>query len=253
MKQEKIAISIDPLLLREVERTIDGITIRSRSQAIEHLLRKALQGNVTTAVILAGGKKGEEKAMRLHNGQPVLQSLIQWMSQYGIRRFIITLDANERRIRDYFRDGSRFNVNISYLLEKEPSGTAGALYGCLSLIDSTFIVANCDSLFRFDLSSLILHNMRSGRLVTIAVKESGEIDKYGTVEMEGDEIRNFHEKSRHAPSHIINTGLYVMNVGVFNYVPEKGMLEKDVFPKLASIGKLGGYVFTSEWKDMERI
>lgn len=252
MKQKKIAISIDPQLLRDVERTIDGNSVRSRSQAIEVLLKKALQGNVTMAVILAGGKNGEGKAMRLHNGRPVLQSLIEWMSHYGVRKFIITLNSGERRVRSYFGDGSRFNVKIYYLLEQRPSGTAGALKGCRSIIDSTFVVANCDSLFRFDLSSMILHHTRGGKLVTLAVKESTQTSDYGTVEMEGGDVRGFFEKSAHAPSRIISTGLYVMSIGVFDHLPEKGMLEKDVFPKLASQGKLGGFVFTSEWKDTER-
>ncbi|MEM3363902.1 MAG: sugar phosphate nucleotidyltransferase [Candidatus Micrarchaeia archaeon] len=253
MKQEKIAISIDPQLLREVERTIDGKEVRSRSQAIELLLRKALRGNVTTAVILAGGPKGEEKAMRLHNGHPVLQSLIKWMAQYGINRFIITLDSKEQRIREYFGDGSRFNVKIYYLLEQKPSGTAGALHGCRQLVGLTFIVANADSLFGFDLPSMVLQHERSGKVATIAVRESSLASEYGTVEMEGNDILGFHEKTKKSRSNIISTGLYVMGADIFEYLPVIGSLERDVFPLLASQGRLGGFVFTSEWKDVERL
>ncbi|MCX8205633.1 MAG: sugar phosphate nucleotidyltransferase [Candidatus Micrarchaeota archaeon] len=253
MKQEKIAITIDPLLLREVEKTIDGNTIKNRSQAIELLLRKALGGDLTTAVMLAGGPHGEAKAMRLYEGRPVLHNLISWLSSYGIHRFIVALDKKEKSIRNYFGDGSRFGVKILYLVESEPSGTAGAIKGCQPLIDSTFAVANCDSIFGLDVQQMFLYHKRSGRLVTMAVKESIATAKYGTVHMEGDNVKSFHEKSASAPSRLINTGFYIMGPEVFRHIPDSGLLERDIFPKLAQQGLLGGYVFTSEWKDLEEM
>ncbi len=251
MKQEKIAISIDPLLLKEVEKTIDGTHVRNRSQAIELLVRKALGGKVATAIILAGGRRGEVKAMRLYNGKPVLHRLIEWMSLYGITMFIIAVDKNEKRIRRYFGDGSHFGVRIFYLLEPVPTGTAGAVHSCRSLVHSDFIVANCDSIFSLDIPMMVAYHRRNGKLVTMAVKEHITTSKYGTVEMEGDTVKGFYEKSASAPSRIINTGLYVMSRESFRYIPSKGMLERDVFPALAKAGKLGGFVFTSEWKDLE--
>ncbi|MGB9635540.1 MAG: hypothetical protein ACPL0A_03615, partial [Candidatus Micrarchaeia archaeon] len=124
MKQVKIAISIDPKILSDVENTIDGVNIRNRSQAIAHLLRKALQNETSTAVILAGGKHGEEKAMRQFKGKPVIQHLMEWMRKYGINNFVIAISASDNSIRKYFGDGSRLNSRIFYLLETIPTGTA---------------------------------------------------------------------------------------------------------------------------------
>jgi len=253
MKQEKIAISIDPILLGEVEGTIDGVLIRNRSQAIEALLRKAIGRGVSTAVILAGGPHGEGKAMRAYAGKPVMQHIIEWMSRHGIRRFIVAIDENERKIRSHFEDGSRLGVRMFYLLESVPAGTAGAIFGCRSLLDAPFVVANCDSIFSFNLSGMFSYHAKSGKLVTMAVKESITTSKYGTVDMEGGEIRGFYEKSKQVTTNMINTGLYVMSPEVFAHLPETGTLEHNVFPKLAAQGLLGGYVFTSEWKDLERL
>lgn len=253
MKQAKIAISIDPKLLQEVEKTIDGISIKSRSQAIEYLLRKSLSGGVSTAVILAGGNYGEDKAMRRLMGKPVLQHLIEWMRGYGIDNYLIAISAGETSIRAYFGDGRRFNTKLTYLLESIPTGTAGAVSGSRSIVGQTFIVANCDSIFDFNLSNMISHHLKSGKHVTIAVKETDNPSEYGSVQMEGNDIIGFHEKSVRAPSKIVSVGLYIMNREVFSYLPNKGSLEELVFPRLARERMINGYIFTSKWKDTERL
>ncbi len=252
MKQTKIAISIDPYILGEIEKRIDGNAIKNRSQAIEYLLRKALLSNASTAIILAGGDRGEDKAMRTHDGKPILEHLIKWMLGYGIHKFVIALRSDESRIRAYFGDGSKFNANILYLLESNPVGTAGAVKACMSLVGPVFIVANCDSIFGFNLIRMLDYHNKLGKVATIAVREKQNPSEYGCVEMEGYEITSFSEKQKHASTRIVNTGLYIMNKQVKDFLPDEGMLERDVFPVLASKGALAGYMFTSEWMDTER-
>jgi len=253
MKVEKIAISIDPYLLREIESKVDGVYIKSRSQAIEYLLRKALAGDINTAFLLAGGIYGEKKAMEIYNGKPSIVNLIEWMRNYGINKFIISVNYNENLIRKTLGDGSQYGIKISYLLESSPCGTAGAVRGAKNLLNSPFIVANCDSSFGFDLSSLLSYHKKMSGTVTLAVRETTKPTEYGVVEMEGDNIISFKEKPSSSKTNLVSTGIYVFNPSVLALLPEHGMLERDVFPYLANKNQLKGYIFTSKWDDLERL
>ncbi len=253
MKVEKIAISIDPYLLREIESKIDGVYIKSRSQAIEYLLRKALSGDVNTAFLLAGGIFGEKKAMNVHNGKPSIVNLIEWMKDNGIERFIISVSYNENLIRKTLGDGSNYGVKISYLLESSPCGTAGAVKGAKNMLNSPFIVANCDGMFNFDLSSLLSYHKKMSGIVTLAIRETKTPTEYGVVEMEGDNIISFNEKPSSSKTNLVSTGIYVFNPSVLSLLPDTGMLERDVFPFLAHKNQLKGYIFTSRWEDLERL
>jgi NDP-sugar pyrophosphorylase family protein len=216
MKVEKIAISIDPYLLREIESKIDGVYIKSRSQAIEYLLRKALSGDVNTA-------------------------------------FLLSVNYNENLIRKTLGDGSNYGVKISYLLESSPCGTAGAVKGAKNMLNSPFIVANCDGMFNFDLSSLLSYHKKMSGIVTLAIRETKTPTEYGVVEMEGDNIISFNEKPSSSKTNLVSTGIYVFNPSVLSLLPDTGMLERDVFPFLAHKNQLKGYIFTSRWEDLERL
>ena len=90
----------------------------------------------STAVILAGGRgtriqksfPGVAKPMVPIAGKPVLQHIIETYSAQGIERFFITIGHLSKQIEDFFKDGARLGVEIIYIREDEPLGTAGALF-----------------------------------------------------------------------------------------------------------------------------
>ncbi|HLD96814.1 MAG TPA: NDP-sugar synthase, partial [Candidatus Nanoarchaeia archaeon] len=87
-------------------------------------------------------------------------------------------------------------------------------------------------------------------VVTIALTTVDNPSAYGIAKMQGGRILEFVEKPRKedAPSNLINSGLYMMEPEVLDYIGEGySMLEKDVFPKLAHEGKLFGYPFSGQW------
>ena len=78
-----------------------------------------------------------------------------------------------------------------------------------------------------------------------------DTSKYGVAKLAGNRILDFIEKppKEKAPSNFINSGLYILEPEVIDYVPEGfAMVEKDVFPKLARDGNLFGYPFSGYWK-----
>ena len=88
-------------------------------------------------------------------------------------------------------------------------------------------------------------------MATIALTTVPDPSNYGVAKMQGDRIVEFIEKPEVPPSNLINAGLYILEPEVLDFVPKKGfaMIEKQVFPKIAAIGKLYGYHFAGQWMD----
>ena len=128
-KKARLTITLSPDLVRMLDRTIDRRTIRSRSHAIEVLLRQSLAPEVTTAVLLAGGRRkgGDIPALAPVCGQPLITLTARHLMDHGIRRLVILAGRNEAEIRAYLGDGESLGAEITYLAESRPLGTAGAL------------------------------------------------------------------------------------------------------------------------------
>ena len=90
-------------------------------------------------------------------------------------------------------------------------------------------------------------------LATIALVKVENPSDYGVPVLDGNMVKEFLEKPKNPPSNFISSGLYILEPEVFNYADfSKGflMIEKDIFPRLASMGKLAGYkAKNSAWYD----
>ena len=85
---------------------------------------------------------------------------------------------------------------------------------------------------------------------TIALYSVQDPSAYGVAKLQGNRILEFVEKPKkeQAPSNLINSGLYILEPEILDYIPDGfAMLEKDVFPRLAHEGKLYGYPFSGQW------
>jgi NDP-sugar pyrophosphorylase family protein len=156
------------------------------------------------------------------------------------------------KIKEYFGNGSRLGVNISYIEEKEELGTAGPLNLAKDKLNETFIMCNGDVLANIDLNDLAsFHEDREG-VATIALTAVSNPSRFGAARLRGDNILEFIEKPPvgKEPSNLINAGVYILEPEVLKYIPKgRAMMEKDVFPKLAKKGKLFGYHFDGQWFD----
>ncbi|MFH1447975.1 MAG: nucleotidyltransferase family protein [Candidatus Micrarchaeota archaeon] len=253
--KEKIAFSIDSSILKKVDSTVNGITIKSRSHALEILIRKALgEDEVKHAIILAGGEQKSDsysttRPMIRFEDKPILQHIIEWLKKFDITNITISVGYMREEIEGYFRDGKDFGVSIDYMREDEPLGTAGPLYLAKSRFRSTFIAIYADVLCDFNLVDMINDHRQSKAIATIALKEVKNPHKYGVANLEGRRITNFVQKpvKGKALSNIINAGVYIFEPEIFDYIPKRGMLETDVFDKLSKTRTLNGYIFSGRW------
>lgn len=260
--KERITLTIERELLSQIDAKVDGRQVKNRSHAVELYLRRALRGRVPSkALILAGGKskkmlpltKTTPKPMLKIQGKPMLEHNIDLLKRYGITDIIISVGYLKEQIIDHFMDGATFGVNIRYIEEDsdKPLGTAGPIKKAKKhLTDASFLVLNADELKDINLENLYREHLRSEASATIALTTVKDPTRFGVAMLDGNHILRFVEKPREgtAPSKLINAGLYVFEPSVIDMIPEGfAMLEMDLFPKLASQGKLVGYPFAGQW------
>jgi|OM-RGC.v1.007856230 NDP-sugar pyrophosphorylase family protein len=267
--KERITITLDTELLNQVDKRVDGTDIKNRSQEIEQILHEALGTKIPEKAVLLAGGKGTRlrpltdtipKALIDIHGKTITEHLFDLLKKYGIRDVTLSVGYIKDKIKDYFQDGSKFGVNISYIEETKALGTAGPLRLAKSSLKDSFICSNGDELKKINIPRMFRLHKRKNALVTIALTTVDDPTQYGVARLSGSRILEFVEKPKkeNAPSNLINSGFYIIEPEVLDMIPDNKfcMLEKDVFPKLAEQGRLRGFPFAGQWYDtgsMERL
>ena len=249
--KEKISITLDEGIIREIESLIDGIKIRNKSQAIEFLIRKSL-AEKRVAVILAGGPEDKLKInniykplVKLNKGTVIEAALEKLRKNKFIDVFIVGRKNILSEIFKKIGDGSRYGVSVQFVEETESPkktllDTARTLKLLKEKIKRPFLCLNCDIIFDYTLGRVWNFHIKSGCIATVLLKTSKTPGKYSVVELEGNKIIRFVEKPKKAESYLVYTGMFIAEPEIFS---EPGnSLEYEVFPKLAKRGSLSGYV-----------
>lgn len=254
--KEKISITINGKILRDIDSLIDNLFIQNRSQAIEYLIKKAFK-ETKKAVILAGEprfKKSDRIKNRYSlkvNHSTIIEKAIRKLSDSGFKTIYII--ADNQTLTNIFKmigDGSNFKVKIEYVNEENPEGTASALKLLKDKIRTTFLVVQQDLVFdHIDLIKLWQNHMKEKAVGTMLVHSNvirGEETKYGYVDIDGNKVLSYDEKPLRSKlkSSIFFGGILVAEPELFSY-PGKS-LEHDVFPELAKKRLLGGLITSAE-------
>ena len=157
------------------------------------------------------------KPMLEVGGRPILETILSSFIEYGFRKFYISINYKGEMIEDYFGDGSRFGVEISYIRENKRLGTAGAL----SLIDEMpvkpLILMNADVLTKINFQHLLDFHIEHEAVATMCVREYDFQVPYGVAMVEHHRLVSIEEKPVH--SFFVNAGIYVLNPVVLKRVP----------------------------------
>src|SRR3989338_242213 len=217
--KERITITLDENLIGQIDKRIDGHDIKNRSQEIENLLSEALGTNIPSkAVLLVGGKgtrlkpltdKTPKALLEVHK-RAVTEHIFDLIKKYGIRDVVLCVGHLKNKIKEYFGDGSKFGVNITYIEEDEPLGTAGPLKLARSQLKESFIVSNGDELKNINIPRMFRLHKRKDALATLALTTVEDPSHYGVARLDGSRIIEFVEKPKKedAPSNLINAGFY---------------------------------------------
>jgi NDP-sugar pyrophosphorylase family protein len=184
------------------------------------------------------------KVMVPIGGKPLLEHHIDLLRRQGIRELIVNLHHLPDKITGYFGDGSKFGVRITYSLEPELLGTAGAVKKMESALrDGTFVVMYGDNLVRVKFAPLLEFHRKRQAAVTVALFESPEPWTGGVVETAANgRVMRFVEKPdpKSISTNLISAGILVVEPDVLDVIPKNQFCDfgRDVFPKLLVEGKL---------------
>ena len=190
-----------------------------------------LQSVNCPVVVMAGG---EGKRLRpLTNIIPkplipiskktIIEEIMDSFVKVNCHRFYLSVNYMADKIKDYFEKIDNSDYIIQYINEKKPLGTAGSLFLLKNTIDETFFVTNCDVIMNIDFSKLIdFHKTNNNIATTVSIIKTVEIP-YGTIEtFEDGSLKELIEKP--IKSYQINSGLYVLEPDVFNYIEDNEFL-----------------------------
>jgi len=216
------------------------------------------------AVIMAGGEgtrlrpltSNAPKPMLPLVNRPMMEHIIDLLKRHEVDEIVVTVAFMANAIRNYFGDGSEFDVKITYASEETPLGTAGSVRNAMDQLDDTFLVISGDVLTDVDLGAVIQVHREQSALATIGLVRVENPLEYGIVITRDDgTIERFLEKPTWGQvfSDTINSGIYVLEPEVFDYIAadESVDFSSDVFPVLLSEGrKLVGAVCDGYWEDV---
>ncbi|HAM00647.1 MAG TPA: mannose-1-phosphate guanyltransferase [Acidimicrobiaceae bacterium] len=216
------------------------------------------------AVIMAGGEgtrlrpltSNQPKPMLPMANRPMMEHVVQLLRAHGFDDIVVTVAFMANAIRSYFDDGSEFGVRMVYATEEMPLGTAGSVRNAQAQLDERFLVISGDVLTDIDLGAVVDHHVRTGALATIALKAVEDPLEFGIViTREDGSIERFLEKPTWGQvfSDTINTGIYVLEPAIFDFIPEGRPVDfsGEVFPAVLEAGRpLQGYVAEGYWEDV---
>ena len=216
------------------------------------------------AVIMAGGEgtrlrpltSNAPKPMLPIANRPMMEHIIGLLREHGFDEIVVTVAFLANHIKTYFGDGSEFGVKIWYADEPVPLGTAGSVANAKELLDETFLVISGDVLTDMDLGEVMRFHRDRGAMATIGLTAVDNPLEFGIViTREDGTIERFLEKPTWGQvfSDTINTGIYVLDPSIFEYIPGGRSVDfsSEVFPAMLAAGKpLYGAVMTGYWEDV---
>lgn len=224
------------------------------------------------AVLMAGGRGTRissvaadiPKPMIKIAGKPVLEHEITCLARQGITDIIITVSHLSHVITDYFGDGSGispatgkpFGVHITYFVENEPLGNAGALFRLREHLTEDFLLLNADALFDVDFHRFVAYHREKGGLATLFTHPNSHPYDSGLIVTDAKGgVTQWLTKEDPRPTfyrNCVNAGLHVLSPRLFDGPVPQGKVDLDrgILKPLSGTGQMFAYQSPEYVKDM---
>ena len=183
-------------------------------------------------------------------GKPILERLINQLSQQGFKRFCVSVKYLKEQIIEYFGDGSDFGVSVEYVTEDQALGTAGALKLIQGKEVHPIVVTNGDVITPFSRPEMVRYFMLSKASATVASVLHVSQVPYGIIETREDELVNFKEKP--VITHLANAGIYVIRPETIRLIEEGERIDMpDLLLRIREhMGKVTVFPIHEHWIDV---
>lgn len=199
------------------------------------------------------------KPMAQIGNKPFLEYLVLLLRENGFKKFLFLTGYKSEKIENYFLNGEEFEINIEYVREKQPLGTAGALFNAWHSLEDEFILINGDTFFdiQFSIFNEFIKVRNPESLVVL--RYSNDFSRYGVVEIDNEyRIVKFNEKGSLPYGWVdgyINGGIYFFRKRALfklyeKYKGENLSLEQSILPVLVSNKQILGLPMGGKFIDI---
>ena len=213
-----------------------------------------------TFVIMAGGRGtrlGEltsdiPKPLIEVGGIPIIERIIRSAKQSGFKNFIITVNYLAQKIKEYLGNGNQFDINIEYVHEEKPLGTAGSLSLIPERPSSEFIVVNGDIITDICYRELLEYHLNLQSTATVAVRTHIIENPFGVLHLSDNTLVNIEEKPKYRSN--INAGIYVLNPQAIDMMraDEYCDMPNLLMDLVANGNQVSAYRLSDPWIDIGR-
>tara|TARA_B100000989_G_scaffold294175_1_gene272768 strand:+ start:8449 stop:9501 length:1053 start_codon:yes stop_codon:yes gene_type:complete len=241
----KKIMNSNPILLNKKNFHLESVKVYMSKKKISHLpiindkkrlidfisykdfLKLDLLENVF--VIMAGGQgtrllpytKNTPKPLIKIDDKPIIIHLIEKARSIGFKNFVITTGYKKNKIIKYLKNSRSLNVNIKYIKETKPLGTAGSLV-YLKKQKKPIIVCNGDIMSNIDFKDFLNYHKTNKAFITVASKNHDMQNPFGVIKLKKKIINQISEKPNY--SSLINIGAYVINPSVLKSIKKPKFL-----------------------------
>lgn len=222
---------INPLLLKEYRKKEYWLlpVLDSCGQIVDVIDLKYKLSVIPAAALIMAGGRGERlkpltdalpKPMLLVGGKPIIETNIDRLIKFGIKKIYISVGYLAEKIIEYFGDGSNKGIEIEYIREKEPLGTLGACCMIEDLEYDQLIVMNSDVLTNIDFEDLYNHYRSKAALMCVASIPYHVKIPYGIMQSNEEQLVDaLIEKPSY--TYYANAGIYVLHKDLVMSIPKK--------------------------------
>ncbi|MDM9620894.1 nucleotidyltransferase family protein [Rhizobium sp. S96] len=209
-------------------------------------------------VIMAGGlgtrlrpvTETVPKPMISVGGRPILETIIEQFQTQGFRSITLCVNHLAQVIEEYFEDGAKFGVEITYVRESTRMGTAGALSLLNFKPTHPLIVMNGDILTSANFGQLLSFHYENMALATMGLNRYQYQLPYGVVDVEHQHIKSFTEKPVY--DFFVNAGIYVINPEALQLIPAEKYFDMPSLFENIDNRKRAAFPLHEYWLDIGR-
>jgi mannose-1-phosphate guanylyltransferase len=218
------------------------------------------------AILLVGGQGSRLRPLTISTpkpllpmaGVPLLEHQLTRARAAGVDRIVFATSYRAEMFNEAFGNGERLGLEIVYMTEEVPLGTAGAIRNAAGALtcgpQAPVLVLNGDILSGHDIAAQVSAHERAEASLTLHLTIVEDARRYGSVPTGADgKVLDFVEKSDHPPANQVNAGCYVFRRCVIDQIPVGRVVsaEYETFPGLLAAGRLVlGYVESAYWLDV---
>ncbi len=269
MNKNPIWVGVDEpqqtVLSKMKERSIQQLPVLDRDGKVVKIetCHTVLDGDEVSnwAFIMAGGlgkrlyplTKDCPKPLLRVGSKPLLETIIDNFIVHKFKKFYISVNYKAEMIMDYFGDGSKFGIEIRYIREMKPLGTAGALSLLPEMPKKPILMMNGDLVTNVNFQNLLQYHEDHKAVATMCVRPYEFQVPYGVVKVDKHRFLDIDEKP--TQQFLVNAGMYVFDPKVLSLIPKNEYFDiPDLFNVIkGSNQEISTFPIREYWLDIGHI